>query len=1189
MSKLNRERFILPLVGLVLSTLVALVGCVRSSDSPTNAVLPAVPEDHPRFLTWIDSRVTVPLVHAVSPNGRFAIAQTQTETIVYDLNNRKEIKHWPSGKSQWSFSQDSKRLLRLQADEISVLATNSLDMLARWKAKPKLPTSPQTYLQLKACISHDGSLVAVENRDGCFDAAVDSDFLILNVDTGFISHQIDFPFDRPETPRAFRWEFSFVGAYDRLLLTQRTFRLGETLRRSGLMQIDDAELICELPANGIVRYSKDQKLIAVGKCSGRSDTSPVPTSASSEIEMIDVRSGSRQRLIKFAGTLRDFDIDPRGKRLLASVQKPDASPPMEVDGFAADPGGRLTHLLQWNLRTGQLNREIDPPPMPVAAVRYGVDASSYMMAMERPDGVDDGLEQVWRLNDISTGKQLTQDDWLQRGTMGGQHQDFFLYPDGKHFIVRGGEVQVRALPDGKTLWRADDRRLAVHDVTFSPDGNFCWADGFLSRLNDGHQRRWGGFGKLKFMDRGESVFFQGNNEVGIVSLRTSTIQWRQSFSWNGSMLSADISPDTNSIAIVLEQNRYWTRELPTRKVVLIDRRSEDEPRSLDINAACVCFDPTGETILIATNDGIEQVNVETGAILQRIGPLPGDPLAIQISPGGKRLFVAGQSARNPNDFDRNVFRNVFRNVMGTGWLALVDLQQNRVQPLHQSETPITCIALSDDGNTLAAANGTSDTTDSQIWIWDAPTAPSSEPPRQRFSIDGHRLGINDLAFSPDACMLLSAADDGAALWDLRSELATQNGHHDTVELVFPKHTTTVEAADVYRGEVRRVPPYEGPLLFPESPESSGNLESSGNSETKAAERPKANWPLVLINHSSNEHHWPGYEFKESNMWLRNAKQRINVNYKVDWRSAESKFLRRYELGPRSEDWKWQFAFDDNERRPVLLDENHQIIQAYPKVFDSYQSTLSPSGKCVAIYSEKTRQGSRANNQLQIELLDATTAEKIWTSSAVAGIHVSGIEMDRGDQFVSVNDNGRAMIVFDGQSGKLLARYQPEYGSHLLTRLSPSGQFVATGQRSLAGVILRDPRTLEKVKTLDTQFCVNWLQWTPDGNHIIAGQSFGDGMELVQCWDVERGESQWTRRMPESQFISFDQAGDWMLTGSRANEKRRVLCDVSDGAIAAVFSISSGSPVERPVLSKSGGVVHLGSSSQRVVWPMQEQP
>ena len=188
-----------------------------------------------------------------------AIAQTQTETIVYDLTAHKEIKHWPSAASRWSFSTDSKRLLRLQADEISVLATDSLDTLARWKAKPKLPRPGRNYLQLGACISPDGSRIAVENRNGCFDAAVDSDILILNVDTESVTRQIDFPFDPPKGSRAFNWEYSFVGANDRMLLTLLTYRSGETLRQSGLMHIDEAKLLCELPANGTVRYAKDQE------------------------------------------------------------------------------------------------------------------------------------------------------------------------------------------------------------------------------------------------------------------------------------------------------------------------------------------------------------------------------------------------------------------------------------------------------------------------------------------------------------------------------------------------------------------------------------------------------------------------------------------------------------------------------------------------------------------------------------------------------------------------------------------------------------------------------------------------------------------------------------------------------------------------------------------------------------------
>jgi WD40 repeat protein len=129
------------------------------------------------------------------------------------------------------------------------------------------------------------------------------------------------------------------------------------------------------------------------------------------------------------------------------------------------------------------------------------------------------------------------------------------------------------------------------------------------------------------------------------------------------------------------------------------------------------------------------------------------------------------------------------------------------------------------------------------------------------------------------------------------------------------------------------------------------------------------------------------------------------------------------------------------------------------------------------------------------------------------------------------------------------------------------------------VVLRDPRTLEPVKTLTNHLPVRWFTVTPDGQRLLVGQSDSTDRDLMTLWDLGSGERLWSRSGPSGGNGSLSADGSRYL--SQRGWYLWTLWDIENGdPICAVVTSEIN---QRPMLAPNGAL-HMGSLHAPAIWP-----
>jgi WD40 repeat protein len=459
------------------------------------------------------------------------------------------------------------------------------------------------------------------------------------------------------------------------------------------------------PINEALAFSPDGKWL-VGPADGR------------RLNVWDAEDGRVVRTIDTAETIvRDAAFRPDGSRLAV-----------------AGDSGRVT---VWSVPGWEILQSLQVAEQTALRCRFSLDGKALA-------GQGAGVIKVW---DGATG--------AYQFAIRGANSDLAFTPDGG---------RIASLGDGGTVWFWDARRgqgALVHETKeslyharFAPDGRRVIDDEgtvldaatgavmrTIPRPEDGQMM-------ATFLPDGRRVIlgrFWWDPKTGRTK-SAELVLWDveagrevQHRTVSPAPFSLDVSPDGRWL---LALNAREADETHSQKELVVRDAATWEPvlsrTDPPVYGRYAVFARDSRTILVGTKDGVVLIEVPSGRVRSTYGPCDGSPLAVAISPDGRRIAAAGKGKAG--------------SVIHV-WDAESGAEMHAI-PQTAVEDVVT-LAFSPDGRRLAAAGF-----DAKVKLWD------TESGQELLTLSGHTSWIWEVHFSPDGRRIVSCSRDRTVrIWD----------------------------------------------------------------------------------------------------------------------------------------------------------------------------------------------------------------------------------------------------------------------------------------------------------------------------------------------------------------------------------------------------------------------------------------
>ena len=528
-----------------------------------------------------------------------------------------------------------------------------------------------------------------------------------------------------------------------------------------LWNVQQQEPICEFGLGVIARVSPDGRWIVSGGLSRRSPykVGGPPAVKSIDLTVRETTTGSVERLVPPHPMGGDFTFSPNGERILAALQTS-----KKRDGKLAFEG----RLIEWDVQSGEVTWESEDSQKPYATVAYSPDGGLRFATIEAPNGVDDDVDHWLRGWTTKTGAALPIDDYAFASYNG--TEDLFFLSDGSRFIDRSACFDVRDTLTGDSLLTLPEFRWEMSNVAFTPDGTkFFVGSGGTGLLTDCVFRQ-----PAQVESARHTCDLSRRRTYGVhLPLRRTAPDRR---GHGEGRLHAYAGWPLSTLRRGRQSRRQASRCVPGGRKRSALGCPPDPVRNIstvppaDCGALCVgrgLSPADGTRFLAASPTSVDEFDAERGVPTRSLWSPPGRPSAITYSPDGELVLAGGvvghSHQREP--IDRK----------DQGWATCGIPERNRrfawkgtrarSQPPHSART-------------VPAATGSHDKT---IRLWDTSTG------RCLCVFRGHLGTIHDIAYSPHGDRLLSAAEDGAAFWNVAAFVASPTkssplaGEFNTVE------------------------------------------------------------------------------------------------------------------------------------------------------------------------------------------------------------------------------------------------------------------------------------------------------------------------------------------------------------------------------------------------------------------------
>lgn len=549
------------------------------------------------------------------------------------------------------------------------------------------------------------------------------------------------------------------------------------------------------------------------------------------------------------------------------------------------------------------------------------------------------------------------------------------------------------------------------------------------------------------------------------------------------MWDITFSPDGGRFAATSQDETAKVWDAKTGQLLLTLTGHTDE-------VAGIVYSPDGKRIATTSDDHTARIwEAETGQLLLTLTDA-NEIRRCAFSPDGTRLVTTAGTVWDATtgkqlltfsghqDFINDVSFNPDGHQIATSshdgtvriWDATTGQESLVLSVASESGSMLRGVAFSPDGKRVAVVSDGM----YPVKIWDAATG------EVLFRGDpGHTLTPNDIAFSPDGRLAISAGDDPKAkVWDTMTGqvLYTLSGHTESIIAVAfsPDGKQVATAGADGTARIWDITPATELLFIPFA-------------------HPESKWSGWLSYNPDGTHILTDYTDSNARVWdAVSGKELMQLG---GFTAATGAFQPSY-----SPDGKWIAAGNGDDKINVWdAQTGEQRTTLVGFAGWARHTAFSPDGTRLA--SANDNDGTRASNIAgTITIWDVANAKALSTMR-VSTIGITSVAYSPDGKHLISGDWSGLGIIWDAGTGDKMA-ILPQQSPVTAVSYSPDGKLVATGSHN--GIItLWNALTGEKLLTWKGHIgWVNAVPFSPDGKRIATVAKDG----TVRVWDVVTGES-----------------------------------------------------------------------------------
>ncbi|EQL01948.1 NACHT and WD40 domain protein [Ophiocordyceps sinensis CO18] len=428
------------------------------------------------------------------------------------------------------------------------------------------------------------------------------------------------------------------------------------------------------------------------------------------------------------------------------------------------------------------------------------------------------------------------------------------------------------------------------------------------------------------------------------------------------------------------------------------------------------------------------------------------------------------------------------------------------------------------------------------------------------TLDGHRDGVESLAFSGDGRLASGSADQTVNIWDAATGALqrTLEGHDDYVEsvafsddsqLLASAGGKTVKVWDVATGALQRTLEGHGDKVNSVAFFNDGRLASGSDDKTVKV------WDVAtgLLLWTLEGHESVGSVAFSQDGWLASGSRDKAVKI---WDAVTGALQRTLEghISP--------VAFSTDGR--LASGSRNGAIKVWDVVMGALQWTLRGHSNYVlsVAFSSNDRLLASGSADYSIKIWNAATGTLQQTLEGHGNWVWSVAFSSNGRLLASVSNDG-TIKVWDATKGALQQKLGRSHGRIPVVEFSRDGRLVASASDA---VRIWDAETGALQRTLDsggTRSLFILVAFASD-DRLVMGTS--DDYSRVKAWDVESGARQWIIEDPHALLVAF--SGDGRLLASSAESGGKTMIHIWDAATGALQRTLTG-PVGTVACSGDG--------------------